>query len=130
MASDPTFIPLPIDNTAGFPQRFPFLFAGVRYQFSLYVDVPEWALGSLDELMELPDANRFLVARVDVPAAEGTRTVFLRKVVPSLAYRAGGLLITFPSQVVARRNLNGNGQFGSNVVGQAAAFDGAGGLAA
>ena len=117
-ASGRTYDPLPIDNSAGFPQRFPFLLNGVSYQFLLYVDVPESALGSIDELMVLPDAQRFLVVRVDVFGADGTaQTVLLRQVVPSLEYRAGGLGLVFPTQLVARRNLNGVGNFGSNVIG-------------
>jgi len=113
-----TYDPLPIDNTAGFPQRFPFLLNGVRYQFALYIDVPESALGSIDELMVLPDARRFLVVRVDVLGPDGAQqTVFLRKVVPSLEYRAGALALTFPTQIVARRNLNNVGNFGSNIIG-------------
>jgi hypothetical protein len=116
-----SYDPLPVDNTAGFPQRFPFLLNGVRYQFAIYVDVPETALGSIDELMVLPDAQRFLVVRVDVLGPDGTQqTVFLRKVVPSLEYRAGGLALTFPTQIVARRSLNNAGNFGSNVVGRVA----------
>jgi hypothetical protein len=68
--------------------------------------------------MVLPDAQRFMVVRVDVLATDGTaQTVFLRKVVPSLEYRAGSLGLVFPTQIVARRNLNGVGNFGSNVVG-------------
>ena len=184
---------LPVDNTAGFPQRFPLLLNGVRYEFSLYANVPEWTLGSNptlttigptaaanatlrfaavpgtilpgmliidvtagavistgttvvstttatvvmsqnatgagvgsgdkiefnNELMALPDGQRFLVVRVDVLGTDGTQeTIFLRKVVPSLEYRAGGLMLTFPTQIVARRNLNGAGNFGSNVVGK------------
>jgi hypothetical protein len=117
-ASGRTYDPLPIDNTAGFPQQFPFLLNGVNYQFQLYVHVPEATLGSIDELMVLPDAQRFLVVRVDVLGIDGTApTVFLRKVVPSLEYRAGALALTFPTQIVARRNLNGVGSFGSNVIG-------------
>jgi hypothetical protein len=113
-----TYDPLPIDNAAGFPQRFPLLLNGVRYQFALYVDVPETALGPTDEVMTLPDPNRFLVVRVDVLGTGGSRdTVFLRKVVPSLEYRAGALMLTFPTQLVARRNLNNPGNFGSNVIG-------------
>ena len=109
--------PLPIDNTAGFPQQFPLLLNGVNYQFSLYVDVPEAALGPIDELMLLPDAQRFLVVRVDVFGTDGTtQTVFLRKVVPSLEYSVRGIVIYFPTQIVARRNLNGVGSFGSNIV--------------
>ena len=117
-ASGRTYDPLPIDNSAGFPQRFPFLLNGVSYQFLLYVDVPESALGSIDELMVLPDAQRFLVVRVDVFGADGTaQTVLLRKVVPSLEYNVRGIALYFPTQLVARRNLNGVGSFGSNIVG-------------
>jgi hypothetical protein len=122
-ASGRSYDPLPVDNAAGFPQRFPFLLGGVRYQFALYVDVPERALGPIDELMVLPDAQRFLVVRVDILGPDGAQqTVFLRKVVPSLEYRAGGLALTFPTQIVARRNLNGAGAFGSNVIGGVAAL--------
>jgi hypothetical protein len=117
-ASGRIYDPLPIDNTAGFPQRFPFLLNGVRYQFTLYVNVPEAALGSIDEVMVLPDAQRFLVVRVDVLGPDGAQqTVFLRKAVPSLEYRAGALALTFPNQIVARRNLNNVGNFGSNIIG-------------
>jgi hypothetical protein len=117
-ASGRTYDPLPIDNAAGFPQSFPFLLNGVRYQFSAYVNVPEAALGAIDELMVLPDARRFLVIRADVVRSDGvSQTVFLRKVVPSQEYRAGALALTFPTQIVARRNLNGVGNFGSNVIG-------------
>jgi len=109
---------LPIDNAAGFPQQFPFLLNGVRYQFGLYVNVPETELGAIDEVMALPGPGRFLVVRVDALGAEGVQqTIFLRKVVPSLEYRAGALALTFPTQLVARRNLNNAGTFGSNVVG-------------
>lgn len=109
---------LPIDNAAGFPQRFPLLLNGYRYQFLLYVSAPEAALGPIDELMQLPDSSRFLVVRVDVAGSGGDgQAVFLRKVVRSLEYRAGGLALTFPTQIVARRNLNSPGSFGSNVVG-------------
>ncbi len=117
-ASGRTYDPLPVDNAAGFPQRFPFLLNGVRYQFLLYVNAPETALGPIDELMVLPDVFRFLVVRVDVSQPDGVQqAVFLRKVVPSLEYRAGGLAITFPTQIVARRNLNSPGNFGSDIVG-------------
>jgi len=109
--------PLPIDNTAGFPQGFPLSLNGINYQFSLYVDVPEAALGPIGEVMVLPDAQRFLVVRVDILAADGTtQTIFLRKVVPSLEYSVRGIGLYFPTQIVARRNLNGVGSFGTNIV--------------
>jgi hypothetical protein len=114
------FDTLPIDNSAGLPQSFPYLRDGVRYQFALYVNAPDTALGPIDGLMKLPDATRYLVVRVDTVAADGTRqTLLLRKVVPSLLYQAGRLLLAFPTQIVARRNLNGAGNFGTNIVGRA-----------
>lgn len=118
--------PLPIDNAAGFPQQFPYLSGGIRYQFTLYVNVPEAALGSIDEVMTLPDtvntahgaAQRFLVVRMDLLAPDGSQTTqFIRKAVPSVEYRAGALALYFPTQIVARRNLNNAGNFGSTVIG-------------
>lgn len=112
------FDPLPIDAAAAFPQSFTLALGGVRYEFALYVNVPETALGDIDEVMSLPDSQRFLVVRIDMLAADGTpEPVFLRKVVPSLEYRAGALALTFPTQQVARRNLNGAGNFGTQVIG-------------
>lgn len=121
-ASGRVYDPLPIDSTAGLPQSFPYLLNGVRYQIALYANVPEWSLGSIDEMMTLPDGKRerFLVVRVDILSGDGTKqTVFLRKVVPSLEYCAGALMLTFPTQRVARRNLNGVGNFGSILIGGA-----------
>jgi hypothetical protein len=124
MPSGRLYSPLPIDNAAGFPQRFPFLLDGVRYQFTLYVNVPETELGPMDELMRLPDRRkRFLVVRTDILAADGSpQTVFLRKVVPSLEYRTNALALAFPTQVVARRSLNASGNFGTNIVGGVASL--------
>lgn len=116
-ASGRVFDTLPIDSAAEFPQRFACVRDGVNYRFTLYVDVPETALGPIDEIMSLPDGRRFLVVRVDRIAADGSAApVFLRKVVPSLEYRAGPLTLAFPSQQVARRNLNGKGEFGTRIV--------------
>lgn len=118
MSSGRVYSPLPIDNAAGFPQRFPLLLDGVRYQFTLYVNVPEAQLGPIDELMQLPDRkNRFLVVRINILANDGSpQTVFMRKVVPSVEYRTNALALAFPTQVVARRSLNGSGNFGTNIV--------------
>jgi hypothetical protein len=117
-ASGRSYDPLPIDSSAGFPQQFPLLLAGVNYQFRLYVNVAEEALGDIDQVMSLPDPQRHLVVRVDATGDDGVpQTVFLRKVTPSGEYSAGALWLTFPTQLVARRNLNGVGRFGSNVRG-------------
>ena len=114
---------LPIDNAAGFPQRFPFLLNGVSYEFSLYANIPESRLGPIDELMDLPDGKRledqrFLVLRIDVLGTGGTQqTIFLRKVVRKGEYEIGGLALYFDKQIIARRNLNNPGNFGSTLVG-------------
>jgi hypothetical protein len=121
-----SYDPLPIDNTAGFPQQFPYLSGGVQYQFSLYVSVPEAALGPIDEVMTLPGEvltaqgylQRFLVVRMDLLGTDGSQTTqFIRKVVPSIEYATGTLALYFPTQMVARRNLNNAGSFGSTVIG-------------
>ena len=111
--------PLPINNAGGFPQRFALNLGKAAYQFLLYVNAPAVSLDSLDEIMNLPDKyGRFLVVRVDrVVANTATTTLFLRKVTPSLEYQAGPLGLYFPTQIVARRNFNASGAFGSNVIG-------------
>ena len=57
-----------------------------------------------------------IMLSLPVPATAGLNAT---KVVPSLEYRVGGLGLIFPTQIVARRNLNGVGSFGSNVIGGA-----------
>ena len=48
----------------------------------------------------------------------GSRTVFFqRKLVPNLEYESGDLAFVFRRIRVARRNLNGFGSFGSDIVG-------------
>jgi hypothetical protein len=123
-AGDRTFDPLPIDNGSGLPQSFGYVRDGVRYLIALYASIPEDALGAMDEIMALPDnKDRYLIVRVDAFATDGaSTTVFLRKVVPSLVYRAGGLVLRFPMQTLARGNLNGIGNFGTNIVGEVASL--------
>jgi hypothetical protein len=113
---------LPIDNGGPFPQTVPYVFAGVRYTFRLYMNTPEGTLGDLEARFTLPDAQRHLVVRCDASiAGSEPRTVFLRKVVPSLEYEVGIIALYFPSQIIACRNVNGVGVFGSNVIGGIAA---------
>ena len=112
------FGPLPIDNALGFPQSFPFLFGSQIYHFKLYVNIAAEGLDGKGDPIELPSEDAFLVVRVDRELAEGTRqTIFLRKVVPELEYEAENLVLIFPRQLVARSNLNGQGDFGSQVIG-------------
>jgi len=110
---------LPIDETQGFPQGFSFAFNSATYFFSLYVDIQAELLAELsDDLFDLPTKTAFLVARVDIQNSDSTRrTIFLRKLVPELEYETQDIALYFPTQTVARQNLNGQGQFGSVVTG-------------
>jgi hypothetical protein len=112
------FDSLPIDNSAGFPQSFSVLLAGVNYSFHLYVNVPAAKIVKRNEIFDLPSQDTFLVVSVDrLHPDAGPETIFLRKVVPSVEYVAGPLLLYFPQQRVAAASLNGQGDAGSNVVG-------------
>jgi len=112
------YSPLPIDGTQGFPQFFSLLFGGQTYHFRLYVNIPAGLLNDRSAFMELPSAAAFLVVQVEREVSDGTReTIFLRKVAPELEYEAENLALIFPRQLVARNNLNGQGDFGSQVIG-------------
>lgn len=116
--SGQVFDPLPIDNSAGFPQSFSLLLAGVNYSFRLYVNVPAKKIVKRDVIFDLPSQDTFLVVSVDrLQPDASAETIFLRKVVPSVEYVAGPLLLYFPQQRVAAASLNGQGNLGSNVVG-------------
>jgi hypothetical protein len=122
LASAPSgraYTALPIDATQGFPQAFSIVFNNTTYFVSLYVNIRAGLLDGLDrDLFELPFDGAMLVARFDVDKPDGSRaTVFLRKLVPELEYLAGSIALYFPVQNVARKNLNGQGEFGSSVVG-------------
>jgi len=118
-----SYSPLPIDGTLGFPQSFSSAFGGKTYYFFMYVDIEASLLSSSTaSLLQLPAGNAFLVVRVEKENRDNTRTIiFLRKVVPDMEYVAENIALTFPTQVVARANLNGRGDFGSVVVGGIAA---------
>lgn len=110
--------PLPIDPSAALPCRFSCLFNGTRYAFLMYVNTPIAALGAMDEIMQLPDPQRFLVVRADAIGSDGTpTTVFLRKVVPNREYETGQIALLFQTIAVARQNLNGFGPYGTTIVG-------------
>jgi hypothetical protein len=112
------FAPLPIDNALGFPQSFAFLFGSQIYHFTLYVNVAAERLTTKRDSIELPSDEAFLVVRVDRELGDGGRqAIFLRKVVPELEYEAENITLVFPRQRVARSNLNGQGDFGSQVTG-------------
>ncbi len=116
--SGKSYTPLPIDSTRGFPQSFPLSFEGRTYQLSLYVNIAAPQLTDKTTVIELPIPQAFLVVRVERENPNQTRdTIFLRKVVPSLEYAAENIMLTFPQQQISASNLNGQGNFGSNVLG-------------
>jgi len=113
-----TFTPLPIDNSSGFPQSFPLFMDGRTYHFRLYINVPVALVRDKDAVLDLPTKESFLVVQIERELADATRQiVFLRKVVPSLEYEVDRMVLVFPWQRVAVRNLNGQGDFGSRVSG-------------
>ncbi len=113
-----SYTPLPIDSTRGFPQSFPLSFEESTYQFSLYVNIAAPQLTDKTTTIELPVPKAFLVVRVERENPDKTRdTIFLRKVVPSLEYAVENIMLTFPQQRISASNLNGQGNFGSNVLG-------------
>jgi hypothetical protein len=117
-SSGRTFTPLPIDGNRGFPQAFPVLFAGRTYRFRLYVNAPASLLEDKALVLELPAQEALLVVQVEIDLAAGQRqSIFLRKVVPELQYEAASIALIFPQQRVAVQNLNGQGNFGSQVTG-------------
>lgn len=112
------YLKIPIQPDEGFPQAFQLAFLGNTYEFGFYVnalekdnDIP------LDHVFDLPADGAYLVMRVARVIA-GSRTVFFqRKLVPNLEYESGDLAFVFRRIRVARRNLNGFGSFGSDIVG-------------
>lgn len=118
VAATRNFTPLPIDETRGFPQTFPLLFDGRTYHFRLYANVAAARLNESGSLIELTAEDAFLVVQVELEAGGGGReTIFRRKVVPGLEYEVENIVLVFTGQRVARGNLNGQGEYGSQVVG-------------
>jgi hypothetical protein len=117
-ASGRRYAQLPIDSSQGFPQSFPLLFEGRSYQFRLYVNAQPFLLRDKTAILTLPSADAFLVAQVEVVLPDATvQPVFLRKVVTDLEYEAANIGLMFPQQRIAVSNFNGQGDFGSQVVG-------------
>lgn len=116
------FEELAIDNERGFPQELTHSLAGTTYHVRLYVNVPAERLPDNVEFLDLPTPEAHLVARIEKQGPGGGREVlFLRKVVPGLVYEAGDVAFELPGQRVARANLNGRGNAGSQVTGRIAA---------
>lgn len=120
------YVPLPIDNKKGFPQTFPMVFNGQTYHFRLYVNIASNLLNDQVDFIELPKEKAFLVVHVERDAGDGIKdTILLRKVVPELEYEAQDIMLYFPLWGpdgkrllrIARDNLNGQGNYGSQVIG-------------
>jgi len=111
--------PLPIDVRLGFPQSFSVVLGNALYFFTMYVDIDANLLSdSTIDIFALPEERAFLVARVDKQNSDSTRTtIFVRKLTPEQEYEVENISLFFPQQVVARMNLNGQGDFGSVVLG-------------
>jgi hypothetical protein len=115
--ASPTFLRLPIDPADGFPQAFRLALAGRTYQFRLHANVAEELLDDgLAGLLELPTDRAFLVLTVTREGPD--RAVILRrKLVPDVVCDAAELAVLFRVMRLDRRNLNGIGSFGSEIVG-------------
>jgi hypothetical protein len=112
------YLPLPIDSTKGYPQTFSWPFEGQTYYFRLYVNISSHLLEQVLPNQMLPSQSAFLVVQVEQDTTTGNReTIFLRKVVPNLEYEAAAIALTFSSLDIARTHLNGQGDFGSKVIG-------------
>ncbi len=119
----PAWLPLPIDADEGFPQSFRLALDSGLYRVGLYVNVSEELLQMLGSqaLLELPREDAFLVLRIARESDAGEpRTIFQRKVVPALDYRASELTLRFDELTIARANLNAPGPHGSTVTGRVA----------
>lgn len=118
-----TYLQLPINADEGFPQSFRLSFNGKTYQVLLYANVPEDAVTQPDQndIYTLPDQGAFMVMRVLQENVAGATVIFQRKLVTNLEYEAAEVAFIFKTMRVARRNLNGVGSFGSQVIGGIAA---------
>jgi hypothetical protein len=117
-AVERTYTPLPIDVSRGFPQSFPLVFSNRNYRFRLYVNAPAALINDKTKVFDLPSPDICLVVQIEIELSSGVRQpIFLRKVVPDLEYEAENIVLIFPQQRIAVKNLNGQGDFGSQVMG-------------
>ncbi|MEI7993346.1 MAG: hypothetical protein WCH01_00450 [Methylococcaceae bacterium] len=117
-AVERTYTPLPIDVSRGFPQSFPLVFSNRNYRFRLYVNAPAALIKDKTQIFDLPSPDIFLVVQIEIELSSGIRQpIFLRKVVPDIEYETDNIVLIFPQQRIAVKNLNGQGDFGSQVTG-------------
>jgi hypothetical protein len=113
-----TYLQLPINADEGFPQAFRLSFLGNLYRVSLYVNALEGKLLRPDDYtFRLPEPDAFMVMTITREGSAGSTFLFRRKLVLNLEYEAAELAFVFRRMVVAKRNLNGIGAFGSEVIG-------------
>jgi len=109
---------LPIDPADGLPQAFRLALGGRTYQFRLHANVTEEFLEQAPEgLLELPLPGAFLVLAVHREEAAGLIPILRRKLVSNVEYQTAELTLLFRTMRLDRRNLNGIGAFGSEIVG-------------
>ena len=117
-----SYLQLPINADDGFPQAFRLSFLEHTYQIALYVNALAGAATlPADYLYQLPAPDAFLVMTVQREDAAGPVVIFRRKVLCDLEYEAAELAFLFRTMTVAKRNLNGIGAYGSQIVGGIAA---------
>jgi hypothetical protein len=121
---------LPASGDDGFPQVFLLDLGGSVYRLTFGVSFtdPALVLGSqyAGTFFDLPDPERglFLTLRVDredLPPGSGLLGV--RRVVLYVPMALGRLRFRFSRIKIAQANLSGPGQFGSELVGEAAVAD-------
>jgi hypothetical protein len=118
------YLQLPINPDEGFPQAFRLNFASQAYAILLYVNVPETnPEPPSNTVYNLPTTDAFMVMRVTREGGNASQIIFQRKLVLNLEYQAAELAFVFRQLLVAKRNLNGIGPFGSNVLGGIALWD-------
>jgi len=107
------------------------VFANRNYRFRLYVNANAPALKDKAAIFDLPLApsagdkalatdfrEAYLVVRAELDQPAGApQLVFVRKVMPELEYEFAGVALYFPQQRVAVQNLNGVGNFGTQITG-------------
>ena len=117
-----SYLQLPINADEGFPQAFRLSFLDNTYQIALYVNALEGDQPLPDTYVyQLPAPDAFLVMTVQREDPAGPVVLFRRKVVCNLEYEAAELAFLFRTITVAKRNLNGIGAFGSQIMGGIAA---------
>jgi hypothetical protein len=112
-----SYLKLPVDADAGFPQAVRIVLGTTTYLTEYTVSVTDDALLAVREPLELPRPGAYLVLHVAREDADGPRTLFRRKVVPDLEYEADELALVFTGITVHPLNLNAAGAHGSAVRG-------------